>query len=142
VESWRRVWRNGASPQLSTTSLEALEKALVDDDPRLLQGATSSPPLLHCVRSWSVEAACLIGFCGVVDMGGFLGAPKPATVDEVEQFFSKSCMACDQAIGEPAACRWLLNAYDNWTRQEMIQNLLPEVRMELDKRRKNGTRVG
>ena len=39
MESWRKVWREGLEPLLSTPSLEALQQALTTDDPRLLQGA-------------------------------------------------------------------------------------------------------
>ena len=44
MESWRKTWRDGVEPLVSTEGLEALRRALTNDDPRLLQGATSSPP--------------------------------------------------------------------------------------------------
>jgi hypothetical protein len=64
MESWRRVWREGFVPGISTPGLEALRKALVEDDPRLIQGATTSPPPLQCVEDWPVEGACAVGYCG------------------------------------------------------------------------------
>src|SRR6266511_3011955 len=64
MESWRKVWRDGLAPLLSTEGLEALRRALESDDARLLQGATTTPPPLQCVQDWPVEAACGVGFCG------------------------------------------------------------------------------
>ena len=64
MESWRQVWRDGFAPVLSSAGLDALRGALGRDDPRLIQGSTSTPPPLMCVRDWPVEAACALGFCG------------------------------------------------------------------------------
>ena len=64
MESWRKVWRDGLAPLISTEGLEALRTALCNDDARLLQGATTTPPPLQCVQDWPVEAACVLGFCG------------------------------------------------------------------------------
>ena len=44
MESWRKVWREGVEPLLSLGSLEALRNGLANDDARLLQGATTTPP--------------------------------------------------------------------------------------------------
>lgn len=73
-------------------------------------------------RDW-VRAACLLGYCGVMDMGGF----GTVTVGECEEFFAKSCFAIDQRLGEPAGCRWFLNAWDETPRPEMIAQMLLEV---------------
>src|SRR5438046_991148 len=82
MESWRNVWRTGVAPLLSTESLEALRQALVHDDPRLLQGATTTPPPLQCVQDWPVEAACALGYCGWVGDG-------LETVAEVEECLAR-----------------------------------------------------
>jgi len=50
MESWRKVWREGVAPLLSTRSLETLRHGLVTDDPQLQQGATTTPPPLQCVQ--------------------------------------------------------------------------------------------
>ena len=42
MESWRYVWREGVEPLLATGELEALWEACTGDDPRLLQGATTT----------------------------------------------------------------------------------------------------
>lgn len=128
MESWRKVWREGLAPQLSTPGLEALRLALVADDARLLQGATTTPPPLQCVQDWPVEAACVLGYCGWQGDG-------LETVAEVEEFFARACFEADQRLGEPAACRWFLNWFDDTSREEMRRLLLTEVNRELAQRR-------
>lgn len=146
TEEWRRVWREGFAKVLPTAGLEALRDALRADDPRLMQGSTTTPPPLMCVQDWPVEAACALGYCGAVEHGGFwtdeTGAKNPhaATVGVVEEFFSKACYDADQLLNEPAACRHFLNAFDDWPRPEMIRELLPEVELALAER--NGPEGG
>jgi hypothetical protein len=127
MESWRKVWREGLEPLLSTAGLEALRRALVNDDPRLLQGATTTPPPLQCVQDWPVEGACALGFCGWQGEG-------LETVAEVEEFFARMCFEIDQRLGEPAACRWFLNWFDEAPRDEMRRLLLAEVNRALARR--------
>jgi hypothetical protein len=127
MESWRKVWREGLAPQLSTAGLNALRRALIDDDPRLLQGATTSPPPLQCVQDWPVEGACGLGYCGW--QGHHL-----ESVAEVEEFFARACFEADQRLGEPAGCRWFLNWFDETPREEMRAQLLVEVNRTLAQR--------
>jgi hypothetical protein len=127
MESWRKVWRDGLAPHLSTPDLEALRRALKEDDWRLLQGATTTPPPLHCVQDWPVEAACVLGYCGWQGDG-------LETVGEVEEYFARLCFEVDQVLGEPAACRWFLNWFDETPRAEMRAQLLPEVERTLEER--------
>jgi hypothetical protein len=131
MESWRKVWREGVAPRLSTPGLEALRQALVSDDARLLRGATTTPPPLQCVQDWPVEAACVLGYCGWQGDG-------LETVAEVEEFFARLCFETDKALGEPAACRWFLNWFDETPRTEMRALLLPEVKRALAERRGHG----
>jgi hypothetical protein len=128
MESWQKVWREGVAPMLSTVGLEALKQALMTDDARLLQGATTTPPPLPCVQDWPVEAACALGFCGWQGEG-------LETVAEVEEFFARMCFEIDQRLGEPAACRWFLNWFDETPREEMRELLLSEVNRALAQRR-------
>lgn len=130
MESWKKVWRNGFVPQFSVAGLQALAQALRGDDARLIQGATTSPPPLTCVQNWPVEATCPVGFMGVIEHGGF----GDATVAEVEQFFAKACFDADQTLGEPAAVRFFLNAWDDMPREEIRRELLIEVELELQTR--------
>jgi hypothetical protein len=127
MESWRKVWREGLAPQLSNPALTALRRALLTDDARLIQGATTSPPPLQCVADWPVEAACVLGYCGWQGDGH-------ETVGEVEEFFALACFEADKLLGEPAACRWFLNWFDDTPRDEARSLLLAEVNRELARR--------
>lgn len=126
-EAWRYVWRNGFAPVLTTAELVALRTALASDDPRLTQGSTTTPPPLICLQSWPVEAACALGFCGW--QGDDLG-----TVGQVEEFFARVCHEADQRLGEPAACRWFLNHWDDTPRAQAFAELLEEVELALAQR--------
>lgn len=128
MESWRKVWRDGLVPLISTEGLEALRSALANDDARLLQGATTTPPPLQCVQDWPVEAACALGYCGWQGEG-------LESVAEVEEYFARLCFEVDQRLGEPAACRWFLNWFDETPRDEMRSLLLAEVNRTLGRRR-------
>ena len=129
-ESWRRVWREGFVPSLPSAGLEALRVALRDDDPRLIQDATTTPPPLMCVQDWPCEAGCVLAYIGAVMQGGF----NAATVGEAEQFFAKCCFEADQRLGEAAACRWFLNWFDDTPRDEMLHELLGEVDRAIEHR--------
>ncbi len=130
MESWRTVLRDGFMPSFSIESLKALEEALSTDSPKLTQGASTTPPPLMCVQDWPCEAGCFVSYAGW--QGG--NNPDMKTVGEVEQFFAKACYEADQRLGEPAACRWFLNAFDDTPRGEIFSELLQEVRQELIRR--------
>ena len=127
MESWRQVWRLGIAPVLSDCELEALAKGLRDDDPRLTQGSTTTPPPLISVQDWPVEAACALGYCGWMGKG-------LEKVGEVEKRFAELCFDADQRLGEPAACRWFLNFWDDTPRSECFQFVLMEIEHALTKR--------
>jgi hypothetical protein len=127
IESWRKVFRDGIAPQLSTAALEALRHALATDDPRLLQGSTTSPPPLQCAEDWPVEGACVLSFCGWQGNG-------LTTVGAVEQFFADTCHAADRLLGEPAAIRYFTNFWDDNPRHFARLLLLAEVEGELARR--------
>lgn len=128
MEAWRRCWREGVAPLLSDAGLEALRKALAEDDPRLMQGATMSPPPLRCVQGWPVECACLMAYPGWQGDG-------LTTVGEVEKFFQQRCYEADVVLEEPGGIGWLLNWYDDTPRDEMRAALMPEVEREQSRRR-------
>ncbi len=129
METWRKVWREGIAPYLAKypAGLEALYNGLVNDDLKILQGATTSPPPLMCVADWDCEAGCIIAYVG-------MNADNPTikSVGEVEAFFACCCFEADKLLGEPAAIRWFLNWADETPRDEMRCLLLPEVRRALD----------
>lgn len=126
MEKWKLAWRNGYAPSFSLVGLEALKRGLERDDLRLIQGATTTPPPLQCVQDWPAEAADAIGY--IFWQGDMAGE---ATVGEVEEYFAQCCFDADRRLGEPAACRWFLNWFDDTPRNEMRRELLLEVKMEL-----------
>ncbi len=126
-DAWLHAFRQGFAPSLSTPGLEALAKALRDDDPDLLQGATTLPPPLPCVQDWPVEGACAITYCGWKGDG-------LQTVGEAEEFFARTCCECDQRLGAPASCRFALTGWDETPRDEARELLLPVVEALLAER--------
>lgn len=127
MECWRRVWRDGFAPGLSTEGLAALRTALEYDDPRLMQGATTVPEPVQSMLDWPAEGACVIGF-------GAWRADGLATVGALEEHFLRSCFEADQRLGEPSGCRWFLNWHDDVSRDVLRHELLPEVERELARR--------
>lgn len=128
MEKWRRIWREGLAPRLSRAGLEALQWALIRDDPRLLQGTTCYPPSLDALRKRAVEGTCALGFCGW--QGDGLNQ-----VGQVEDYFQRLCDAADTAFHEPAACRYFLNWFDAAPRSEMRRELIIETTLALQQRR-------
>jgi hypothetical protein len=126
LTAWQRAWR-AIAQQISTPALVALAKALESDDPRLLQGATTSPPPLQCVQDWPVEGACSLGYCGWQGEG-------LDTVGEVEEFFARVCYEADCSLNEPGAVRFFLNWFDETPRDTMRQQLAAEIARILTQR--------
>jgi hypothetical protein len=123
----QKVWRDGIAPLLSTKGLQALRKALVEDDKDLVQGATCSPPPLNCVKDWNVEAACPLGIC--LWKGDGL-----RTVGEVDRGFARLCYEADLRLGETAVTRWWLLYIDDTPRAVMRLGMIEEVDRELNRR--------
>jgi hypothetical protein len=92
-----------------------------------VQGTVTFPPPLQVLEEHPVERACALGFCG-------WQADHLATVAEVEEFFARICSEVGQRLGDPAACRWFLNWFDETPRPEMRRKLLTEVRESLAER--------
>ncbi len=126
MESWRLVWR-AMAPSMPTLGLISLYKALRTDDPRLMQGATTTPPPLISMTDEPCEGADAIGWIG------WHGLPLH-TVGQVEEWFARCCYETDQAMQEPAACRWLLEWFDDGNREMVFNSLAAEVYEELRKR--------
>lgn len=125
LEAWRYVWRVGFAPQFGTAGLEALAVALRDDNPQLLQRATTEPPALHCVMDWPCQGCCPVSWAA---------AFHAETVGEVEDAFGRACFECDTRLGDRGGCRWLLNWIDETPRATMRAELLAEVEREIAKR--------
>ena len=127
MESWRTVWRDGFAPVLTPARGSRPFATPCGRRPAAHQGSTTTPPPLMCVQDWPVEAACALGFCGWQGEG-------LETVGEVEEFFARCCFEADQRLGEPAACRWFLNWFDDTPRDEMRRELLAEVERAIEER--------
>jgi len=127
MQPWQKAWRDGLAPELSTAALIALQQALRTDDPRLLQGVTTLPPPLQCIRDWAVEGACALGFCGWQGDG-------LRTVEQVERYFAKIRANTDDRLGGAPPCRAFLNWFDDTPRDQMRRQLLNEVTRELTQR--------
>ena len=129
VQAWQKAWRDGLAPQFTTRGLEGLAAALERDDARLITGATTNPPPLQCTQDWAVECCCPV--CYALLHGQ---PPDAVRVGELEEWFAEACWEADQRLGEPAGCRHFLNAVDEWSRPELIRNLLPEIKRTLAER--------
>lgn len=126
LEPWQVAWRHALCPRLSKFQLLSLHQAILDDDPSLLQGATTSPPAIHSSGEWPCEAACLIGWLGRAD-----GCEN---VNDVNDYFAKACSVIDLHLGELGACRVLLNWWDDTPRAQAFCQLLDEVNLEIARR--------
>jgi hypothetical protein len=129
LSAWQRVWRVGIVPQLTLAGLRGLRVALEQDRPSLIQGATTQPPPLQAVCDWPVEACCPL--CYALLDGN---RPEYVSVGPLEDRFAEACFAADKLCGEPAAIRYFLNQVDEWSRPELIANLLPEVNLAISQR--------
>lgn len=127
LPAWQHVWRHGFAPELDIRQLLILRHGLRADDNRLLQGATTMPPPLMCVRDWPCEAGCALCYTAwQSDLAG--------TVGKVEEAFAAWCFAADQRLGEPAACRYFLNWFDDSPRHEVFAALATEIEYNLTMR--------
>lgn len=124
MELWRKVWRQGLVPQLSTPGLERLRMGLLRDDPRLVQGVTCCPPALDVFRDEAVEAACGLGYC-------FWQGDGCDRVGQIEEAFARVCYEADERLGEPGVCRHFLDWFDHLPRGRMRRQLLGEVQRAL-----------
>jgi len=129
LASWQGAWREGIVPQLTTVGLRNLKAALERNDPQMVTGATSVPPPLQSILGCPVQACC--PFCFAL-LDGL--EPYQITVGQLEERFALACSRADELLGEPAGIRHFLNQIDEWTRQDLIWNLLPEVHRALAQR--------
>jgi hypothetical protein len=127
LEDWRHCWRTGFAPQVSDAGLAALRRALTEDDPKLIQNGTTTPPPLQCVLDWPAEAACPVGYAGWQGDG-------LETMGEVENYFGALCLEAGQRLNDPAGPGALLNFIDQTPRNDMRRELLAEVERELSRR--------
>ena len=105
--------------------LNALE---TDNFTCLVQGSTTVPPPLLCVKDWPCEGGCAVSW---------LASPRPITkmdgptVGEVEQGFAELCAGCDKHAGVHAACRFFNNWFDDTPWKLVRVQLAAELRFHL-----------
>jgi hypothetical protein len=124
MESWRKVWREGIQPQVSTIGLITLYKGLKEDGESICQGATTLPPPLQGSLELPVEATDAIGYVAWKAYGA-------DTVGKVEEFFAKLCYEAEQKLGEPAAVRYFIWWYDTMPMDVVRTDLMEEITREL-----------
>ena len=124
--AWQLAWRDGIAPQLSTAGLKALERALADDDPRLIQGCTVAPLAAVCGPWAPAQGCCPIGF-------SFWQGDGVATVGDVAASVNHVIADCTRISNVSAV--WFLNFVDSLDRVTMRHALLDEVRFVLRERR-------
>ena len=129
LPAWKKVFREGLLPHIGEVELRTLRRLVIEDDHRLLQGATTTPPPLMCTSTWPVEAACPLTVCGWARLGG--EELSEITVGEAEEQFAALCYNIDQTVGEPGGCRHLLNWWDEAPRDEARRELLGEINLAL-----------
>ena len=139
---WKQVWRNGISPALTTKELVILQKGLISDDPKLIQGKTINIFVEHESEApVRVIGACALAYCG------WIGS-NLETMTDVLQTFNDTCtriaIHLKTTIGFIPFVKW----FDNTPREQMRQELLEEVNIELERRgssekdtRENGSKV-
>jgi hypothetical protein len=129
LTAWQHAFRHGIVPQFTTKGLQGLRKALQENSPKLITGSTMLPPPLQCTIDWQVEACCPLSYALLDGL-----SPYAVCVGRLDELFAMACYRADQLLGEPAAVRWFLNTVDEWTRGDLLRNLLPEVELALAQR--------
>lgn len=124
MESWRKVWREGIAPQLSTKALEELRYGLEKDSDFLLQGACSKPPMLECNYDKECEGGCAMVY-------GAWMAGEVKTVGQADEYFHNIVASQLMSDGCDNCVRDFLNWFDDTPRDEMRREMIREVDNEL-----------
>jgi hypothetical protein len=120
MKPWQSCWRNGIAPLLTPAGLASLRAALADDDPRLLQGATTEPLPIGLFANEPVEGACAIAF----SMWHGSGLDR---VGPLHRAFRRLCASADDLLDQQLGTIAFLNWYDETPRAEMRRELLAEL---------------
>ena len=127
MESWRLVWRDGFAPVLTTDR--------AGGPPRRPRGGR--PPADAGLHDHPAPAACACRTGRSRPPARSATAAGRATGWRPSARSRSSSPACcfeaDQRLGEPAACRWFLNWFDDTPRDEMRRELLAEVELALER---------
>jgi hypothetical protein len=143
LKVWQKTFRKGILPALYelaggrvgyAKALRAVEYYLLGDhDETMCQGNTTRAlGDGHSVSDFPgrggspCDSACFVGY--LVWKGGVVKPKRDrATINEVEEAFAQMCFLTDKYMGEPAACRWFLNWFDETPWSSVQQPLLREV---------------
>jgi hypothetical protein len=126
MESWRRVFRQGILPHVSSKGLEGLQRALERNDARILMGASTNPPALSFNEHEPLEGCCPIGWLLLEGK-----PPYSLSVGTLDQMFGQLCWKCEQACGLPASIGFFLRWWDEGPRESVRAALLVEVNAAL-----------
>jgi hypothetical protein len=121
--AWQVAWR-AFLPSMATAGLEALATALADDEPYLIQNATTFPPPLEVAKDMPIAAACAVALACWKGHGF-------TTVGEVEEAFALACLEAGKRLNDPMGVRYFLNWFDETDRKAMRHELLAEVERNL-----------
>jgi hypothetical protein len=129
LPAWQRAWRTGFAPFIATGGLEALRRALWEDDRRLIQNCTTQPPPLCTFEDCPAVCGCALAICG---MGEGL-----TTVGQLDDYFHRLCRQAEEALGWETGPSVFLNYFDDTPRERMRAELLEEVSRELERRQES-----
>jgi hypothetical protein len=125
-EAWRKVWREGVAPQLSTEGLQGLLDALKRDDSRIITGATTEPPAFSAASSLPIER------CDPVIFAMLDGhSPAACTVGLMDEAFGRLAIRCSELCGMPRAIGTLLCWLDEQDRETWRIELMRETSLAL-----------
>jgi hypothetical protein len=122
VLDWRETLTRGILPALPLAGVEALLRALDDDDPRLLRLAEVEPPALPATGDWPAVAADPVAFACWHGLG-------LTTARQVSDAWSEALYQCSLRLKTPAASAPWLDWWD--TREDAAarnRELAAEVR--------------
>jgi hypothetical protein len=126
VEAWRKIWREGVVPQLSTEGLQSLLDALRRDDCRIITGSTTIPPAFSAASNLPIEQ------CDPVIFAMLDGhSPYSCTVGLMDEAFARLAIRCSELCGFPRAIGTFLCWVDEQDRETWRMELMREVNLAL-----------
>src|SRR5262249_27538517 len=91
----------------------------INDDPRLVQGATTEPMPIALFSSEPIEGACAVGYC-------LWQGQRIDRVAALDLAFRRLCASADDLLDEPLSIAFL-NWFDEPPREEMGRALRAEL---------------
>ncbi len=137
LEVWQIVWRKGLAPNLPTKGLEALREALINDSRELIQKDTLVTTSEIPGTGYPNER--MVACCGLAYPFWKGGVDKRPLA--IRRYFDDIAVKCNNVFEEntnwkfPNATDNFISWFDNTDRDEMRKKLLPEVELELERRK-------